>query len=89
MNTRTLRTALEEWTDWDGAAYALAVALGLIDPQQAPFATKAKHVFWSNHPVGTMLYDMLDRLVALGAILRRDEPDKQYRWNREYRGTWE
>jgi len=36
-----------------------------------------------------MLYDMLDRLVALGAILRRDEPDKQYRWNREYRGTWE
>jgi len=88
-NIRTLRTALEEWTDWDAAGYHLATAVGLIDPEKHPFATKAKHVFWSKHPVGDTLRDMLERLVALGVVQRRDEPDHQYRWNHEYRGTWE
>jgi len=91
MNTtRTLRLALEEWTDLDVAAYDLGIAVGLIDPQRSPFSTKAKHVFWSDNPVGNTLRDMLERLVTLGAIQRRDEPDvQQYRWNREHRGTWE
>ena len=85
----TLRETLRSWTDWDGAAYCLAVALGLIDPARAPLQTKAKHVFWSQHEVGGALHDMLEILVKLGVIERREEPDTQYRWNQDYRGTWE
>jgi hypothetical protein len=85
----TLREALDDWTDWDGAEYRLAIAIGLIDPVRSPFETKAKHVFWSNHDVGNALHDVLEMLVKLGVLEKRDEPDTQYRWNREYRGTWE
>jgi hypothetical protein len=87
--TASLRAALEEWTDWDVAGYSMAVALGLIDPDRSPFPTKAKHVFWSNHPVGTALHEFLDTLAGLGVLERRDDPDIQYRWNRDYSGTWE
>ena len=41
----TLKAALSDWTDADVAGYSMAVALGLIDRDRSPFATKAKHVF--------------------------------------------
>src|SRR5262249_36707237 len=85
----TLEAALEDWTDWDTAGYYLAVALGLIDPERSPFPTKAKHVFWSDNAVGNALRQFLEKLASLGVLERRDEPDIQYRWNQEYRGTWE
>jgi hypothetical protein len=85
----TLKAALQDWTDWDGAGYSIAVALGLIDPQVSPFQTRAKHVFWSDHAVGSTLLQFLEALASLGVLERRDEPDVQYRWNRAYRGTWE
>jgi hypothetical protein len=88
-NIETLKAALQDWTDWDGAGYSMAVALGLIDPGLSPFSTKAKHVFWSNNAVGNALHQFLDALVSLGVLERRDEPDRQYRRNRAYRGTWE
>jgi hypothetical protein len=84
----TLKAALQDWTDWDGAGYSMAVALGLIDPQLSSFHS-AKHVFWSNHAVGNTLHQFLEALASLGVLERRDEPDVQYRWNRAYRGTWE
>lgn len=85
----TLKAALQDWTDWDVAGYSIAVALGLIDPERSPFATKAKHVFWTNNAVGNVLHELLETLASLGVLERRDEPDIQYRWNPQYRGTWE
>ena len=85
---KTLRATLADWTDQDGAAYLMSVALGLMNPEDAPFHTKAKHVFWSAHPVGEALHGFLETLAALGVLERRDEPDVQYRWNREFRGSW-
>jgi hypothetical protein len=85
----TLRKALEDWTDWDGAAYELGCALSLIDPARSPYQTRAKHVFWTDHPVGNALHEMLGMLVELGVLERRDEPDDQYRWNPTFKGSWE
>ncbi len=88
MERQSLREALEHWTDWDGAGHALGVCLGLMPPPEQGFG-RAKHVFWSNHEIGNMLYAMLDQLVAAGVLETRDEPDRQYRWNPAFRGSWE
>ncbi len=85
----TLRVALQEWTDWDAAAYSVGVALGILNPETSPFSTKAKQVFWSANAVGAGLHDILQSLVSLGVLLRRGEPDDQYRWNPAFRGSWE
>lgn len=85
----TLKSVLADWIDIDRAAYGAGVALGLIDPNVSPFGTRAKHVFWSNHSVGTFLVRLLDDLVTLGIVEKRHEPDLQYRWNRGFRGSWE
>lgn len=85
----TLKERLQDWTDIDFAGYHVTVVLGLIDPEQAPFSTRAKHVFWSVHPVGDLAVKLLDEMTALGILEKRDEPDFQYRWNKTYKGTWE
>lgn len=85
----SLKEALAEWTDWDMAAYRAGVALGLIDPQRSSFATDAKHVFWTDHPVGHALLGLLDALSGAGVLLKRVEPDAAYRYNPDYRGSWE
>ncbi|HZF54818.1 MAG TPA: hypothetical protein VE093_39485 [Polyangiaceae bacterium] len=85
----TLKETLREWTDVDVAQYSVAAVLGLIDPAISPFATRAKHVFWTDNPVGNVLYELLQTLVSLGVLERREDPDIQYRWNAAYRGTWE
>ena len=83
----TLKTQLLHWTDWDCAAHSLALCLGLME--DGLFQTRAKHVFWSNHPIGTMLFTILDGLVAQGILEKRDEPDFQYRWSPSFIGSWE
>ena len=83
----SLRESLAEWSDWDGAAYSLAVCLGLMP--EGIFPGRAKHVFWSNHEIGEMLFGMLDRLVEAGVLEERNEPDMQYRWRSDFRGSWE
>lgn len=87
MVAQTLRAALAEWTDWDVAGHALAVSLGLMP--DAPCFGRAKHVFWSDHPVGTALLGIIDELVTASVLDRREEPDRQYRWNPAFRGSWE
>jgi hypothetical protein len=52
-----------------------------------PFATRAKHVFWSNNPLGNALHAILDRLVEIEALELND--DVQYRWNSAFKGSWE
>jgi hypothetical protein len=77
----TLKDRLSEWTDWDGAAYCL----GLM-PDGDAFGG-AKHVFWSNDPIGNMLHSMLELLVEQRALEKRDEPDIQYRWSPSFVGS--
>lgn len=80
---------IKEWTDCDGVEYDFMVMLGLIDPVVSPFGSKSKHVFWSANDVGTAVHEMIETLVKLGMLERRDDPDLQYRWNQCYHGTWE
>jgi hypothetical protein len=87
MPQTTLKGRISDWTDWDWAAYSLGICLGLM-PDAAAFGA-AKHVFWSNHPVGDLLYSMLDRMVEQGILEKRDEPDIQCRWSPSFRGSWE
>ena len=46
---------------------------------------EAKWVYWSDNPLGNMLYGTLERLLELGALEKREEPDLQYRWCPAYR----
>ena len=87
MERQSLREALADWSDWDGAGYALGMCLGLMPPE--PRWGCAKHAFWLNHEIGNMLYAMLDQLVTAGMLEKRDEPDIQYRWNPAFCGSWE
>jgi hypothetical protein len=84
----SLRETLADWTDVDIAEYELARAFGLMG-EGVSFSTDAKHVFWSRNPIGTMLYDMLAKLAEVGVLEYRAEPDGQYRWNPNFRGSWE
>ena len=88
MTPPTLRQALAEWTDFDGAGLGLALCLGLMDPP-VDFASTTKHVFWSNNPIGNLLYGMLEQLAAAGVLEKRDEPDYQFRWSPTFKGSWE
>jgi hypothetical protein len=83
----SLREALADWTDWDGAGHALGVCLGLMPAE--PGWGRTKHVFWARHPVGDRLYRMLEDMVAVGILERREEPDFQFRWNPGFKGSWE
>ncbi len=88
MTALGLPDALADWTDWDVAEYELARALGLLH-EGVRFQVEAKHVFWSNNPIGTMLHETLQRLVEIDVLDHRAEPDDQYRWNPDFRGSWE
>lgn len=83
-----LRDALLEWTDCDVAAHELALALGLMD-ESVEFATDAKHVYWSANPVGEALHEALEAFAKAGFLEYRDEPDIQFRWRPNFRGSWE
>ena len=70
------------------AQHLLSQSLGLMNPE-VRFAVEAKHVYWSNNPVGNALYEILMKLVEIEVLEYRDEPSVQVRWNSSYRGTWE
>ena len=77
-----LRERLSDWTDWDLAAASLAMVLGII-PDVLPFGG-AKSLFWSNNEIGDMLQLQLDQLSCLGILLKREQPDLQYKWNNDF-----
>ena len=83
-----LKGKLTEWVDWDLAAYYLAQSLGMMD-ETVSFATDAKHVFWTDNPIGNMLHKILNELASSQILERRDEPDIQYRWNPTFKSSWE
>ena len=84
----TLKIQLDDWVDWDVAAYYLAQSLGLMD-EMVSFAKDAKHVFWTDNVLGNILHGILNELVSCQVLERRDEPDIQYRWNPSFKGSWE
>lgn len=88
-NMESLKQRLISWTDVDVASYELAVVLGLMNLAEHPIQSKAKHVFWSTHPIGEELAQVLSRLADVGVLECRTEPDLQYRWSRSFKGSWE
>ena len=82
-----LRIALKDWTDWDFAAYRIAICLSLMPEGIMP--GRGKHVFWSANPMGDALHDFLLQLAKAGVLERREDPDEQFRWNPQFRGSWE
>jgi hypothetical protein len=88
MAINNLKIMLVDWVDIDFAQYYLAQSLGLMD-ETVTFHSDAKHVFWTDNPIGNMLANMLDELTTTNILEKRDEPDFQYRWNQDFRGSWE
>lgn len=75
----SLRDHLADWTDWDGAGYALGLSLGLFEGLN--FQTGAKHVFRTDNALGEGLHDALLALARAGVLERREDPDEEFRWN--------
>ena len=51
--------------------------LGLFEPGEW---LERKGVVWSNNPVGNALAEILEALVKVGVLERREEPDVGFRW---------
>jgi len=68
---------LEDWVDWDQAAYVLGLRLGAITAE-VPFS-KSKRLFWEDGPVSRGLHAALLALVEAGLLEARDE-EAQFRW---------
>ena len=75
----TLKDMLSDWHDWDGAEFAVAVSLGIMEDGYESYQ-KNKGTFWTANPLGDSLYQILQELVKMGLVEKRDEPDDQYRW---------
>jgi hypothetical protein len=74
----SLADDLNDWADWDGAAYALGRSLGLFHDTDF---LRVKGVFWTGNKLGNGLHDALLALVDAGVLDRWEEPDEQFRWS--------
>jgi hypothetical protein len=78
---KELRERLQEWVDFDVAAYWLGLSMGMFPPEKGTsWDPEIKWVFWSCNPEGDFLGHMLLGLVELG-ILERNEDGDQFRWS--------
>jgi hypothetical protein len=84
---KNLKENLAEWKDWDITEYYLGQCLSLFSVETSFSATK--HVFWADNPIGNALQEVMSKLVEIGVLEERDEPDIQYRWNPNFVGSWE
>lgn len=85
MSRTTPADALSDWMDIEAAARVLAQTLGLVPNDSAMWEPERVH--WSNTPLGNELVVLLDRLVQLGFLEKRDEPALQYRVRSDFRAT--
>ena len=74
----TFADELADWVDWDCAAYAVGVALGVFTGEEERLSLK--WIFWSANPLGDGLANVLNSLVHAGVLDYREEPEQQYRW---------
>ncbi|MCF6221861.1 MAG: hypothetical protein L3J65_12185 [Robiginitomaculum sp.] len=87
--TNNLRHTLKEWTEIDVAAFHLGVALGIIPPLSDEkdiynFGGK-KWMFWSENPLGNLLFDLLENLVKLDILEKHKGDNQLFRWNPSYK----
>lgn len=73
-----LKHHLQDWVDTDVAQFHLARCLGVLGPE-TPDMAAAKWVFWSNNPIGNLLYRILRDLAATGFV-ELDEEELKVRW---------
>ena len=88
MSLYNLSHTLKEWTEIDISAFHIAVALDILPPLSDEkeiynFGGK-KHIFWTNNPMGNMLFDLLESLVILNVLEKQDTDDELYRWNPDF-----
>ncbi|NGO75218.1 hypothetical protein G6045_05910 [Streptomyces sp. YC504] len=69
--------ALEDWVDWDQAAYELGLSLGVLTAD-VPFS-KSKRIFWEDNPAGRALHATLLALVEAGLLESRNDYE-EFRW---------
>lgn len=85
MSLYNLNHVLKEWTEIDVSAFHIAVALGIFphssDEKEIYNFGGKKHIFWTNNPLGNLLFDLLENLVALNILEKKDIDDGFYRWN--------
>lgn len=84
---QTLKEALHDWTDIDYAQHSLLLSIGMV--KQSSTMQDYKAIYWTNNPFGDFAAKMLDDLVEIGCLLKRDEPDFQYKWNPEFQDVRE
>lgn len=84
----SLADTLSDWTDIDVAAYQIAIALNLIPPPSpgdGPYGFGGrKHVFWTMNPLGNTLFQLIDQMVALGALEQHENDEQIVRWHPNY-----
>lgn len=73
-----LRETLQDWTDWDVAAFRLGRAVGLYEVEE--MWSRAKGTMWTDNALGSALHDALLAFVEGGVLESRSEPDEQFRW---------
>ncbi|MEO1291087.1 MAG: hypothetical protein AAFV93_25410 [Chloroflexota bacterium] len=89
LKINSLKNELSDWTDIEVAEYCLARCIGLLIDTNLSFQVTYKAIFFTNNPVSNMLTKILDELVELGCLEKRDEPDWQYRWNPKVDDAWQ
>jgi hypothetical protein len=78
-NNWSLRTLLNEWTDYDVAEYYFCCVLGLANYDENFENFRAnKGVFYTKNHVSSMLFEFFDRMAELGILEQND--DLQYRF---------
>ncbi len=74
---KTLKEYLADWTDFDGACWALGVVIGQFPPESE--MSDFKGVFWSRNDLGEGLFSALESLVKAG-LLEFEEEECRFRW---------
>jgi len=81
-----LRAALDDWQDFDVAAYALGRILGLFPSFDTPEKSwlEYKHIFWTDNHTGRTLHYLLLNLVKNGVLLHNEE-EQRFKWNPDFK----
>ena len=85
----SLRHTLKDWTEIDVTAFHAGVALGIIPPLSDEkeiynFGGK-KWIFWTENPLGTLLFELLENLVSLNILEKHENDDQLFRWNSSFK----
>lgn len=94
---KSLKERLATWHEFDSASFELGVVIGLwpewedlLRPKDVPHDNwgGTKHIFWTTNVLGDALADLLIQLVKYG-VLEYSEEHRGYRYNMDFKGSWE